>query len=135
MLSRIKADQVQARKNRDTIKASILTTLLGEATPTGNQATTDNDVIKVVNKFVKNIDESLKLKHNDVLVQERNILCEYLPPVLDVATITEIFESIDESDYTFSSFMSLCKKAALSQNKLFDGKLVKDTVAKLIEKD
>jgi uncharacterized protein YqeY len=57
ILKKIKDDQVVARKQRDHTVAKQLTTLLGEASPSGNDSTTDDAVIKVVKKFIKNANE------------------------------------------------------------------------------
>ena len=62
MLSKIKAAQLQARKNRDAVTASLLTTLIGEAEMVGknaNRVTTDDEVIAVIQKFIKNINETI----------------------------------------------------------------------------
>lgn len=63
LLNQIKADQLAARKNRETLKATLLTTLIGEATAIGkndgNRDTTDAEVVTVVNKFIKNINDLL----------------------------------------------------------------------------
>lgn len=135
MLSKIKQDQLTARKAGDKIKASILTTLIGEASPVGNQVASNDEIIKVVNKFIKNIDESLKLRYDDVLVQERKILEVYLPPVFDKFDILDTITSIDKEQQTLAIIMKQCKANAVMQNKLFDGKLVRDTIITLIEKD
>jgi len=62
LISQIKAAQVRARIERS-VSASILTTLLGEAEMigknAGNRETTDEEVIGVAKKFIKNIDETI----------------------------------------------------------------------------
>ena len=62
LISQIKAAQVRARITRsDTV--AILTTLLGEAEMigknAGNRETTDEEVIAIAKKFIKNIDETI----------------------------------------------------------------------------
>lgn len=62
LIEKISADQVQARKDKDTLRATLLTTLLGEAAKKGKDQgvptnekglplTSDVDVIAVVKKF------------------------------------------------------------------------------------
>jgi len=60
LMEQIKTAQVTARKT-GAQEASLLTTLLGEAAMVGknaNRETTDQEVVAVVKKFVKNIDEN-----------------------------------------------------------------------------
>ena len=83
----LKTDQLQARKNRDSVTANLLTTLLGEAgmigKNAGNRETTDDEVIAVVTKFIKNIDETIKhTSATDELTLERRILMTYMPKQL-----------------------------------------------------
>ena len=135
MLAKIKRDQLAARKSGDKVKASILTTLIGEASPVGTQVVSDADIVKVVKKFIKNIDASLELRHDDVLVQEREILTVYMPAVFDVADINAVIDVLDKDDQTLANIMKHCKISATLNNKMFDGKLVRDTIINLIEKD
>ena len=83
LLQRIKSDQVTARKEKNAISTSLLTTLLGEASMIGkndgNRESTDAEVIAVIKKFIKNIDESLKVKPDKVLPLEKMLLEGYLP--------------------------------------------------------
>jgi len=60
LLELIRADQVAARKAKDTFAALALTTLLGESSPSGNDTVTDEQVAKVVQKFLKNLRELLE---------------------------------------------------------------------------
>lgn len=60
LLEQIKADQLQARKDRDTCTTTALTTLIGEASPSGNETVTDQQVQGIVKKFIKNLDELVK---------------------------------------------------------------------------
>lgn len=100
LLEKIRADQLQARKENNKIKATILTTLIGEAAMigknAGNRETTDEETAKVITKFVKNIVETQDLtrgvnldKFNE-LEAERVILAGYLPKELTVEELKEI---------------------------------------------
>ena len=55
LLNKIKKEQLLARKAKDTLRASLLTTVIGEASPSGNQTVTDADVEEKVGKFYKNL--------------------------------------------------------------------------------
>ena len=54
-LQEIKAAQLTARKERNTFKASLLTTLIGEAEmvgkSAGNRPSTDEEVLQVLNMY------------------------------------------------------------------------------------
>lgn len=83
LLEQIKADQLAARKaKKDAVKVKLLTTLIGEASPSGNGVVDDNAVIKVITKFVKNLKLSIKIKPTAQAKQELAILQGYLPEEL-----------------------------------------------------
>lgn len=87
LLQQIKADQLQARKNKDVVTATLLTTLIGEASMIGkndgNRESTDAEVIAVIKKFIKNAEDTIAVVNNPAategLQQERDILAAYLP--------------------------------------------------------
>jgi uncharacterized protein YqeY len=64
----LRADQLQARKSRqshaDDVRASLLTTLLGEAVAVGknkgNRASTNEEVLGVIGKFLKSARETVQ---------------------------------------------------------------------------
>lgn len=93
MLSKIKAAQLQARKNKDSVKATLLTTLIGEAEmigkSAGNRASTDAEVLTVIKKFEKNMNENIRIfSERAMRIQEAralvelDILKEFLPQKL-----------------------------------------------------
>ena len=103
LIQTIKEHQLQARKERDVPRASLLTTLLGESMmvgkSNGNRETTDAEVMVVVRKFINNIDffiEASKGETPPYLKLERQILEQYLPTQMTGdalrATILEIIK-------------------------------------------
>lgn len=91
LLQTIKATSLQARKDRRTGDAATLQTLIGEAETigknAGNRETTDLELIAVIKKFIKNIDEVLSLVDNQSLAYanafgEKNLLESFLPSQL-----------------------------------------------------
>lgn len=114
LVDQIKDHQLSARKQRDTVKINVLTTLLGEiliiGKNDGNRDTTDEEATKAVIKFHKNLKETIGLQKTrgnacDVLEQELNIVSVYMPKQLSeeelktiiMATIQELnIESIKE---------------------------------------
>lgn len=97
LYKKIKDEQIEARKAKDTVKASLLTTLLGEiqTAVTGGLTTSqgdpsDTDVTKVVKKFVKNTNETIRLKDNETSRTELAVLEQYLPQPLSDFELGEL---------------------------------------------
>lgn len=100
MLNKIKEDQFAARKNREQLKATLLTTLYSEAQMVGknqgNRDSTDEEVIKVIQKFLKGVNETITYleKHGDAgiealatVVAEKAILEAYLPRMASIEQV------------------------------------------------
>jgi len=88
LLVKIKADQLTARKEGDKARASLLTTLIGEASMVGkndgNRESTDAEVTAVIKKFADKVRETLTVlvQESDqklVYEHELQILESYLP--------------------------------------------------------
>lgn len=84
-LELIKADALAARKARDTIKATVLTTLIAEVCRDTKEPT-ENEVAKGVTKFIKNLNKSLEARHSEQTVQELAIVETYVPMTLATDT-------------------------------------------------
>ena len=134
LMNKIKTNQIAARKAGalQEREASLLTTLLGEAAMVGknaNRETTDQEVVAVVKKFVKNIDETitaLTTRNQDAsaFMVERRILEQFLPTQLsgeDLGKIALDFTSMPE-------YMKHLKENYAGQ---YDGK-VASTIAKAV---
>lgn len=106
LLTDIKDKQLIARKAKDEVASSLLTTLYSEAAMTGKNATpphesTDAEVIATIKKFLKNTVEFLGMagdRRDSDLVEkldaERTILEAFLPKQLSDAELTNIMQSI-----------------------------------------
>ena len=102
LLEKIKNDSLEARKAKDTAKASLLTTLYSEAANVGknngNRLTTDAETVAVVKKFVKGVDETISAlagvsEASDryaAAVKEKEILELYLPVQLNELQLQKI---------------------------------------------
>lgn len=99
LFAQIKADQLTARKAKQALAATLLTTLIGELTAIGkndgNREVTDADVVKLVKKFLDGINESIKYmeaaKGEEALVMLRGevaILTPYMPQQMDEHVLT-----------------------------------------------
>jgi len=132
LMEKIKQMQVEARKESAEI-APLLTTLLGEAgmigKNDGNRETTDSEVVAVVKKFIKNIDETiaaLTSRNQSVTAfeLERNVLESFLPKQL---TEDELLSLIKDNTFTnMALFMKFLKENHTGK---YDGKMA-STVAK-----
>lgn len=104
LLQQIKTAQLTARKARDETASLVLTTLIGEAEAigknAGNRPTTDSEVVALVKKFIKNIDETLGLiKQSDAAVgleRERAVLSVYLPTQMTSEQLRAVIAQLSE---------------------------------------
>lgn len=103
LLEKLQAAALAARKAQDSVAASLLTTLYAEAARVGkdqgNRVSTDEEVVAVVKKFGKNVDETLAaLPETDARVAalrvEKALLAEYLPQQLDEAGLTAVIAEL-----------------------------------------
>ena len=102
LIVKIKQDQLVARKNRDQIESTLLTTLIGEAEMVGknngNRDPFDEEVISVVKKFLKGVNETIDIlsrSGHDVsqFEKEREILDSYLPTQLTKEKLIVMLDS------------------------------------------
>lgn len=138
LLQQIKKRQLEARKARDQIEISLLTTLIGEASMPGkndgNRESTDHEVVAVIKKFRKNAEETLKAlsgrqdfdsNSSKGRVQlEILILDTLLPTQLSTEQLTSIVQNLVESlpDKTSkSAFGSIMKQLKDAHEGLYDG--------------
>ena len=89
ILNTIKNDNVTARKSRDIITSSLLSTLYAEAVNVGkndgNRETSDKETLAVIKKFIDgvnftidNIDSVISDVKYEIAVKEREILSAYI---------------------------------------------------------
>jgi uncharacterized protein YqeY len=127
LIDTIKTKQVAARKSGDTVAASLYTTLLGEAAMigknAGNRDTTDAEVVAVVQKFLKNLNETvqaLRIRGQSVETQltEQTLLTAFLPRQLSESELVELVQK--NAHLGMPGFMKLLKENYAGQ---YDGKL------------
>ena len=131
LMEQIKTKQVAARK-AGSPEASLLTTLLGEAAMVGKNAgrdTNDQEVVAVVKKFVKNIDETINAltmynKDATAFLNERGVLEQFLPMQLSEAALIEVAKC----QSSMPAFMKHLKENFAGK---YDGNLA-STVAKSV---
>ena len=150
LLSRIKKDQLLARKEHDKVTALLLTTLIGEAAMVGknngNRDSTDAEVVAVVKKFIKNNNETLRAAVTDTVVNhvktEIAILERYLPKQLTAAEIEKFFEDsvyiwahefcASENDKPEINVGVLMKELKNQHEGQYDGKIASQLAKKVL---
>ena len=131
LMEKIKTLQINARK-AGSADASLLTTLLGEAAMVGknaNRETTDQEVVAVVKKFIKNLDETINAlmqrgQNTSSFFTERALLEQFLPQQLNESQLR--YMATEQS--SMPQFMKFLKDNYAGQ---YDGKLA-STVAKSV---
>lgn len=94
----IKQQQLQARKDRDVVKASLLTSLYGDVSLIGindnKRATTDLETISIIKKYIATCESNLALYTDstakDKCAAELTILQELLPKQMSREELTDI---------------------------------------------
>ncbi len=98
LFAQIKADQLTARKAKETLAATLLTTLIGELTAIGkndgDREVTDADVVKLVKKFSDGMEQTAKycVGRNpggvEAALAEIKIISKYMPQQMDEQVLT-----------------------------------------------
>lgn len=80
---RINADYMSAFKNKNTIAKNLLSVIKGEIQTieknTGTENLSDDDVIKILTKTKKSLDETISKFFSDQVKEEISIIESYLP--------------------------------------------------------
>jgi len=134
MFNQLKKDYLEARKAKDSVKMNLLSTMIGEAQNigknAGNREPNNDEVLGVVKKFLKAVDESIAMlekagRDNSKEKEEKRILESYQPKQMDEAQLKAAVEAIvaalpDKSVKMMGHVMNSLKEKYPNQ---FDGKL------------
>ena len=109
LIDELKKAQMEALKTKDTLKRSVLQTVTGKVKlaeiekRTKNESLTDDDVLLVINKVIKELDEEIlafknanRLEKVEELTLQKQILEAYLPAKLTEEEIKEIINSLED---------------------------------------
>lgn len=142
MLASIKKVQLTARKNRDTVSASLLSTLIGDIERDLSRYEVKHRTDEIVNSTSLSTVKSFIKKNNEAqglikdqaaiatLVTEQKILTDLLPSQLTEAQLTVIVrEAFESGAKTKSLIMKLLKE---NHNGSFDGKMAAQVVDKIL---
>ncbi len=132
---RVKADQLQARKDKAANTVPLLSTLLGQlqkiAKNAGVDFLSDNEVIAEIRIFLKGNAEMQANASGELLdlaKHEESVLRNYLPKQLSDDELKVIFEDLKAAGHNFGTAMKHLKDHFTG---LYDGKAA-STIAKAV---
>ena len=109
LIDELKKAQMEALKTKDTLKRSVLQIVTGKVKlaeiekRTKNESMADDDVLLVINKVIKELDEEIlafknanRLEKVEELTKQKQILEAYLPAKLTEEEIKEIINSLED---------------------------------------
>lgn len=132
LLDTIQAASLEARKSKQAERASLLVTLYAEAArvgkDAGNRKSSDEEVVKTVQKFLKGVKESLQVltdaQARERAQREQAILEEFLPKMVTgdalKAEVAAIVEGLADKSAKQMGVVMAQLKARLSG--AYDGK-------------
>jgi len=154
LIDTIKATQLLSRKLKETDKASLLTTIIGESEMAGknagNRAPTDSEVIQVLKKFEKNQIENIALYNKNMKPEnvaatdllkfksefELNIIRKFLPSKIldlevqkDIAVIMENMSLLKEQ----KSLGIITKELKVKYGDSFDGQQISSLFKEMLK--
>ena len=131
LLEKIRQDMHEAKKNKDALKANLLSTLYAElfTLSKSGKELTEEDEIKSIKKFIKNADETLALEIPDEqktkFKSEKEILESYLPQQLGKDEIEKIVSGMSAEGKNMKDIMAYFKE---NYSGRYDGKTVNEIV-------
>lgn len=144
LIDQIREDMIAARRGTDTVAKSLLVTLFSEVSMIGknkrNGATTDDEAVAVIRKFLANSEETARLlqaRGKDVSEQmrEQEILKAYLPTQMTEAQLTQAVTQI-VSDLNVSgakAMGAIMAELKARHSGAYDGKLASQLVKQILE--
>ena len=131
---KINADFITAFKSGDTVTKSLLSVVKGEIQTqeknTMESSLSDENVTKILNKFVKSLKETLAANPDDETTQKELAIIEgYLPKQLTTEEIQEIVNKLIESGLSsMGEFMRYFKDLPVDRQTVAD--IIKQSINK-----
>jgi uncharacterized protein len=131
LIETIRRDMQDAKRNKETVKANLLSTLYAEifTQSKSGKEMTEEDEIKIIRKFMKNADETLSFdisaEARQKLEEEKKLLEAYLPKQLTKDEIDTIVSKLVSEGKTMKEIMPFFKE---NYNGRYDGKTVSEAV-------
>ena len=133
LIQKLQADQLIARKAKNTVAIGLLSALISEAAMVGknagNRISTDDEVLSTIRKFLKNAEETLIQvkqlagadKAVETFTEEIRILKSYMPQQLSDDKLREVINSFisNNPNTNMGLIMKFLKE---NFNGLYDGK-------------
>ena len=131
LMDSIRKDMFEAKKIKDTVKSNLLSTLFAEIftfSKSGKEITGE-DELKIIKKFVKNIDDTLGFEITEEqkakLQREKVILEAYMPKQMSREEIDKIVTVLVAEGKTMKDIMPHFKEHYAG---LYDGRAVSEIV-------
>ena len=134
LIEKVRKDMQDAKRNRETLKANLLSTLYGEMFTQSKSGRdfTEEDELKIIRKFIKNADETLGFdvsqEAKEKLNEEKKILSNYLPSQLGAEEIERIVREMTAQGKTIKDIMPFFKE---NYSGRYDGRVVSEAVKKI----
>lgn len=135
IFNQIKTDQLQFRKEKDSVRSKVLTTLIGELQTTainsGTKEISDTMCLEKIKKFMDANKEMQAIKFTEDLVIEAEVLTKYLPQQLSEDELTAVIvnfitdEGLEKSPKNIGKVMGYLKKSYPSK---YDGEIASSIV-------
>jgi uncharacterized protein YqeY len=131
LMENIKKDMMSAKKDKDTLKANLLSTLYSEifTLSKSGKPMTEEDSVKVIKKFIKNADDTLALdipaESKEKYRKEKEILESYLPKQLSKEEIDNHVTRMLSEGKQMKDIMQYFKE---NYSGMYDGRAVNEAV-------
>ena len=144
LVDEIKQASLAARKAKDTVASSLLTTLFSDVVNvgknSGNRNTTDAEAVAVVKKFLKGVEETIAAFNGkqdsrlDIAVIEKELLTKFLPTQLTEEQLKKEVEQIAQTIENLSAkHMGLIMKQLKEKFEgQYDGSIASKVVKSLL---
>jgi len=145
MIKELKKMMMKAKLEKDKVKANLLSTLIGEAVMVGkndgNRETTDQEVLALTKKFLKGVNENLRLleelgKDKVAATHEKEILEALLPKQMSETELETVVDGIVATlpEKSMKMMGKVMGELKAKHNGLFDGKMASNIVKKCLSK-
>lgn len=136
----IKAESLEARKAKDTLKASLLGVLLGDMQKKSideKRDLSEREIVSLIKRIINGITETIALRPSEALHRELSILESYLPAEkeqLSLDALTSVIQAIvDTLEVKTPKAMGQVINALKTQFEgQYDGKTAADIVKKAL---
>lgn len=138
MLATLKADYLEARKQRDTVMTKLLSTFINDAEMIGKndggREVTESEIVALLKKYIKNLTETLEVSGDETTRIEIGLLQTYLPTQLSEDEISRILlDQIEENGFDSPKQMGqLMKFLKENYDGQFDGKRASQLARELL---